>query len=83
MRMGYRNIELPPGGAEERVPTAFPSIFNWEYKTRHEELMRLYEKGKQLQWNATTDIDWSIDVDPERIRVEDVAAIDAILKHPE
>jgi hypothetical protein len=83
MHMGFRNIELPPGGPEERVPTAFPSIFNWAYKTRHEELMHLYEKGKQLQWNATTDIDWSVDVDPERIRVEDVAAIDAILHHPE
>ena len=44
--------------------------------------MRLYEKGKTLQWNATTDIDWSIDVDPERIRLEDTDALDAILNPP-
>ena len=42
--------------------------------------MRLYEKGKTLQWNAPTDIDWSIDVDPERIRIEDTEAFDA---HPQ
>jgi hypothetical protein len=28
-------------------------------------LVNLYEKGKRLQWNASTDIDWSIAVDPE------------------
>ncbi|HYY74453.1 MAG TPA: ferritin-like domain-containing protein [Solirubrobacterales bacterium] len=33
---------------------------------RREALLDLYEKGKRLQWNASTDIDWSIDVDPER-----------------
>jgi hypothetical protein len=79
----WRDIELPPGGPEERVPTAFPTIFNWEYKIRHAELLRLYEKGKTLQWNATTDIDWSIDVDPERIRVTDTDVLDAILNPPQ
>ena len=29
--------------------------------------MKLYEKAKTSQWNATTDLDWSIDVDPEKI----------------
>ncbi|HUI27969.1 MAG TPA: ferritin-like domain-containing protein [Candidatus Kryptonia bacterium] len=79
----YRDIELPPAGPEERVPTAFPTLFNWEYKTRHDELMRLYEKGKRRQWNATTDIDWSIDVDPEKVRAEDSDAFDTILNPPE
>jgi hypothetical protein len=76
-------IELPPQGPREVVATAFPSLFNWEYTTRHDELMRLYEKGKQLQWNAATDIDWSIDVDPERVRAQDSDASDAILNPPE
>jgi hypothetical protein len=78
-----RDIELPPGGPRELVPTAFPSIFNWEYRVRHDELMRLYEKGKTLQWNATTDIDWSVDVDPERVRLENTEALDAILNPPQ
>jgi hypothetical protein len=79
----HRDIELPPTGPEERVSTAFPSVFNWDYKLRHQELMRLYEKGKTLQWNAATDVDWSIDVDPERLQVDDGDALDAILGYPE
>src|SRR5437868_10472721 len=47
--------------------SAFPTVFSWDYRIRHAELLRLYEKGKTLQWNASTDIDWSIDVDPERL----------------
>ena len=77
------DIELPPSGAEESVASAFPTVFNWDYKFRHAELARLYEKGKRLQWNASTDIDWSIDVDIERPTIEDHEAMDAILKPPE
>ena len=77
------DIELPPSGGEESVGSAFPTIFNWEYKFRHPELARLYEKGKRLQWNASTDIDWSIDVDIERPTIEDHETMDAILNPPE
>ncbi|MGH9436834.1 MAG: thioester reductase domain-containing protein [Terriglobia bacterium] len=28
-------------------------------------LIKLYEKGKERQWNATRRIDWSLDLDPE------------------
>src|SRR5262249_7637038 len=56
----HRDIELPPAGAQEAVASAFPSVFTWDYQIRHPELLRLYEKGKALQWNAATDIDWSI-----------------------
>jgi hypothetical protein len=58
-------LPLPPGGPIEAVPEHADSIFNWQYDMRREALVNLYEKGKRLQWNATTDIDWSIDVDPE------------------
>jgi hypothetical protein len=77
------DIMLPEAGAEERVPSAFPTVFAWDYRTRHDELMRLYEKGKTLQWNATTDIDWSIDVDPSRATAEEMGIIDGILALPE
>ncbi|TMA74924.1 MAG: ferritin-like domain-containing protein [Deltaproteobacteria bacterium] len=82
-RDGHHDIELPPGGAEERVPSAFPTVFSWDYNIRHEELLRLYEKGKTLQWNASTDIDWSIDVDPERLTQEELDIADVILGLPE
>jgi hypothetical protein len=34
--------------------------WTWQYKSEIEELRRLYEKGKAGQWNAQTDLDWSI-----------------------
>jgi hypothetical protein len=30
-------------------------------------LDKLYEKAKTSQWNATTDLDWSIEVDPYEV----------------
>jgi hypothetical protein len=38
--------------------------FDWTYQSGHPELKRLYETAKASQWNATTDLDWSIEVDP-------------------
>jgi hypothetical protein len=59
-------IPLPPGGRLEAVPQSQETLFNWDYETHKESLLALYEKSKRLQWNASTDIDWSIDVDPEK-----------------
>jgi P-aminobenzoate N-oxygenase AurF len=36
--------------------------WTWEYGSEVAELRNLYEKGKVNQWNAETDIDWSIPV---------------------
>ena len=36
--------------------------WTWEYGSEVSELRRLYEKGKEGQWNAETDIDWSPEV---------------------
>jgi len=47
------------------------AIFTWNYDTdARPGLMRLYEKAKKNQWNATSDIDWSVEVDPEQVAVE-------------
>jgi hypothetical protein len=35
----------------------------WDYVRSNDALSRLYEKGKTSQWNATTDIDWSPEVE--------------------
>ena len=37
--------------------------FTWNYEQTQTALTKLYEKGKTSQWNATTDIDWSPDVE--------------------
>jgi hypothetical protein len=34
--------------------------WSWEYGSEVEELRNLYERGKRGQWNAETDIDWSL-----------------------
>jgi hypothetical protein len=39
--------------------------FSWDYRSSSPELRKLYAKSKDKQWNASLDIDWSIDVDPE------------------
>ena len=36
--------------------------WTWEYGSEVAELRQLYEKGKTAQWNATTDLDWSLPV---------------------
>ena len=38
--------------------------FGYEPSRCADEFRRLYEAAKRDQWNATTDLDWSIDVDP-------------------
>ncbi len=44
------------------------AIFTWNYgKGERARLDRLYEKAKTSQWNASTDLDWSIEVDPYRV----------------
>jgi hypothetical protein len=37
--------------------------FTWDYVQRQPQLVKLYEKGKRSQWNASTDIDWSVPVE--------------------
>lgn len=40
-------------------------IFTWRYDREREQLVTLYNKANASQWNSVTDLDWSIDVDPE------------------
>ncbi len=44
------------------------AIFTWDYeKGQRPALNKLYEKAKTSQWNAKTDLDWSIEVDQEKV----------------
>jgi P-aminobenzoate N-oxygenase AurF len=47
--------------------------YNWQYDATRARLMRLYENAKRDQWNSTTRLDWSIDVDPYSELVPDMA----------
>ena len=39
------------------------ALFTWDYERSRPALIKLYEKAKTSQWNAETDLDWSIEVD--------------------
>jgi hypothetical protein len=56
---------MPVDATEWAVPGKFDTVFKWEYQEGSDALRKLYEKGKNLQWNTTTRIDWSQDLDPE------------------
>ncbi len=49
------------------VSADFDTIFTWDYERSRSSLVKLYEKAKTSQWNATRELDWSIDVDPEKV----------------
>ena len=52
------------------VTSTFDTTFSWDYARSRPALVKLYEKAKGSQWNASTDLDWSIDVDPEKVGSE-------------
>ena len=56
---------IPLNGTDWTVPSNFPTHFRWEYQDGQDDLLKLYQKGKDKQWDATTRIDWSQDLDPE------------------
>ncbi|HET9064141.1 MAG TPA: ferritin-like domain-containing protein [Candidatus Binatia bacterium] len=73
MKYDQKNpIPLPAAGPLEHVSATFESTFDWKYGLERESLLSLYEKGKARTWNAT-EIDWSIDVDIERMARDRVA----------
>ena len=58
-----------------RVPDNCPAEFTWDYdKGAKPQLDKLYEKAKKAQWNGQTDLDWSIEVDQEKVVAENAIA---------
>lgn len=44
------------------VTTPIDTRLTWDYDARLPRVQSLYERAKQAQWNASTDVDWSTDV---------------------
>ncbi|QLQ35861.1 ferritin-like domain-containing protein [Micromonospora robiginosa] len=44
------------------VTTPVPARLTWRYESEMPRVLALYERAKSAQWNATTDVDWSIPV---------------------
>ena len=60
-------IARPPRHRRARQGGHRRARFTWDYERAAPPLVKLYEKAKTSQWNVSTDLDWSIDVDPEKI----------------
>jgi hypothetical protein len=52
---------------EHAVRAESDALFSWDYEQSRPALVKLYEKAKTSQWNAKTDLDWSIEVDQEKV----------------
>jgi hypothetical protein len=53
------------------VESHFDSIFTWDYtKGTRPALNKLYEKAKGSQWDGEKDLDWSIEVDEEKVAAD-------------
>ncbi len=64
----YPRIDLPADQAErlrrlQDVDVPLTMHWQWDYSLGEDQLRSLYEKGKNGQWNAQTDVDWSIAID--------------------
>ena len=46
--------------------TAMDVAWNFSYEINSEKLRNLYSKAKQNQWDAETQLDWSIEIDPSK-----------------
>jgi len=47
------------------VPQEFEAAFDWRYDDGRAHMMHLYQKGKDMQWDALSRIDWSLEFDTE------------------
>ena len=64
-------VAADDGEVAHAVRAVFDTTFTWDYaKGERPALDKLYEKAKTSQWNGTTDLDWSTDVDYERTATE-------------
>lgn len=71
-------VPLPATGPFGEVRATLDAVFDWEYALKRQNLLTLFEKGKALNWNAN-ELDWSTDVDMERVMRERVGAANGMM----
>ena len=50
---------LDPTDIVEIFQTPLTGSYNWDYTVQDNRIKKLYELGKELNWNAEVDVDWS------------------------
>jgi P-aminobenzoate N-oxygenase AurF len=62
--MSFKDLyTLGTEGSTWSVKQDYDATFNWDYDDGRAAMMGLYAKGKEMQWDATTRIDWSQELD--------------------
>jgi hypothetical protein len=56
---------IEPDGSQWSVPQDFDVNFNWDYDDGRAAMAGLYRKGVEMQWDSTTRIDWSQELDED------------------
>jgi hypothetical protein len=60
-----RIYSLPVETTDWKFDGATEIAFNWEYDDGSAPLLELYEKGKKQQWDASTRLDWTLELNPD------------------
>ncbi|MEL7486777.1 MAG: diiron oxygenase, partial [Pseudomonadota bacterium] len=47
------------------VPQDFEAAFDFDYDDGRKHMMHLYQKGKDMQWDALHRVDWDLELDTE------------------
>ena len=53
------------------LKTPMEICWQFDYDIERHDLKNLYEKSKQLQWDAEKDLDWAYEIDPSRPLVDE------------
>lgn len=56
-------------GVPTKIPARHEAYFDWTYPSDQPEMLDLYRRAKQNQWDGDTWLDWSTNVDPENPEV--------------
>ena len=56
---------LDPTDIVEIFQTPLTGAYNWDYTVQDNRIKKLYELGKELNWNVEVDVDWS----PEKVEI--------------
>ena len=67
-------VNLDPVDVVEIFNTPLVGSYNWDYTVQDNRIKKLYELGKQLNWDVEIDVDWTpevINISEERFQWED------------
>ena len=71
---GEYPANLDPTDVVEIFQTPLTGSYNWDYTVQDNRIKKLYELGKELNWNVEVDVDWTpeiVTISDEEFEIED------------